>query len=50
MRELNVNEIKEINGGFVFLVPGAVKVAAWAAGIVAGAVAGHYAKEYVKNL
>ncbi len=48
MRELNENEIEQVNGGYVFLIPTAVKVLGWAVGIGAAAVAGHYAKKLVK--
>ena len=49
MRELNVNEIKEVNGGLLVVIPTAVKVVAWAAAIVVGTVTAHYVKEAVKN-
>lgn len=53
MRELNVNEIQEVNGGIVFLIPPAVtfgvKVIGIAIGIIGSSIATFAAYQSMKG-
>jgi hypothetical protein len=45
MRELNMQEIESVNGGFVFVVPPAVKFIAWVAAAAGAGVGAYYADQ-----
>jgi hypothetical protein len=50
MNELNVNEIEQVNGGFVFVAPLGVKAVSWALGAVATTATGVIVEHYVSKL
>lgn len=49
MRELNEDEIVQINGGAVPLAVVAVKLVTWAVATVGGAAVGYFVHEFVSN-
>lgn len=50
MRELNVNEIEQTNGGFVFVAPVALKAATFVASAVAGAASAAITEHYISYM
>jgi len=50
MRELNVNEIEQTNGGLVFVAPFALKAVTFAVSAVAGAASAAITEHYVSYM
>ena len=54
MKELNVNEVEQVNGGVIFIIPpavgGALKVAGFVGSAFAGVGAGSFAASRVFSL
>lgn len=46
MRELSVNEVEDVTGGFLIVIPPAVKVIGWAVGAAAAGAGAYYGSQH----
>lgn len=46
MRELSLKEVNQVNGGFLIVIPPAVKVVAWVGAGIAGGAGAYYGSQH----